>query len=81
MAEQEQDRTKEILELTRSVRKRLGALTVAVLLMVLAVFLCSAASFGELIEYHAGDGLLLSGIGILSGVAGFVLGFIAGRKV
>ncbi len=73
----EPDETQQLL---RSIRRRLRALTVATILLVLAVLLCVATVFGYLVDYHAGEALLRGGA--LGGVAvlAFFFGWLAGRR-
>ena len=80
MAEQQPKREEEILQALQSVRSRLSRLTVAVMLMVLAVLLSTVAVFGQLVNYFASDPLLWGAIGVGGALAGFVLGWIAGRR-
>lgn len=71
----------EVYELLQSVRKRLGCMTVAVLLMVLAVILSTATVFGQLADWHGGEPLLMGGAAMGAAVLGFILGVLAGRKM
>jgi hypothetical protein len=67
-------------DLLISVRRRLGKLTVAVLLLCLAVMLCAAAIFGNLLNYFGGDSMLGGAIFCVAALLGFGLGWYAGRK-
>jgi hypothetical protein len=80
MAEQEPNREEEILKQLQELKRRVSRLGVAVMLMILAVLLSTAAIFGQLINYFASDTLLLGAIGVGGAVAGFVLGWLAGRR-
>jgi len=71
----------ELHEVLQSVRSRLGRLTVAVLLMILAVLLSTSAIFGQLADWHGEEPLLLGGSAVGAAVLGFILGFVAGRKM
>jgi len=70
----------ELQELLESVRRRLRTLTIAVLLLILAVMLCAAAIFGNLLNYFGNDSMLSGGIFIFAAALGFALGWFAGRK-
>jgi hypothetical protein len=70
----------ELRELLVSVRRRLGKLTVAVLLLILAVMLCAAAIFSNLLNYFGGDSMLTGGVFCFAALLGFALGWFAGRK-
>ena len=70
----------ELQELLESVRRRLRKLTIAVLLLILAVMLCAAAIFGNLLNYFGNDSMLSGGIFIFAAALGFALGWFAGRK-
>lgn len=80
MDEQDRDRQDEVREVLESVRKRLGRMTVAVMLMILAVIVSTAAIFGQLVDWHGGEPLLIGSAGIGTAVLAFVLGFIAGKR-
>jgi hypothetical protein len=58
---------------------RLRVLTIVVVLLALAVFLLMAVQFGSLVNYWADDALFFGGITAGVAVAGFGLGFLAGR--
>ena len=58
----------------RSMRRRIGALTLAVIVMALMLALTVATVFGYLLDYHGSEPALLGG-GL---VGGAVLGFVAG---
>jgi len=63
------------------VRRRLRQLTVAVVLMTLALFLTCAADFGRLVNWFAGDPLLYGGSLAGAAVVGFLFGWFArGRR-
>ena len=47
----------ELQELLESVRRRLRKLTIAVLMLILAVMLCAAAIFGNLLNYFGNDSM------------------------
>ena len=65
----------------RSVRRRLRQLTVAVVVMALALFLTCAAVFGRLVNYFGGDEALFGGVGIGAAILGFLFGWFArGRR-
>lgn len=82
MSEPDPDRRQpdELHELLQSVRERLGLVTVAMMLMALAVGLSTAVVFGQLANYFGRDTVLVGGGAMGAAVLGFILGFIAGRK-
>jgi hypothetical protein len=63
-----------------SMRRRLGRLTVAVVLMALALFLTAAVVHGQLSNYFAGQATLVGGVAVAAALVGFGLGWFAGRK-
>jgi hypothetical protein len=73
-------RQEELLKLLRSCDKRIGRLTVAVVLMALAVFLLFWANFGFLANYFGGDPLLFGGVAVAAALLGFGSGWFAGRR-
>ena len=76
MDEPELQRLSEILE---SLRRRVGGLSVAVVVLALVVALLAAAEFGTLVNYFAGEGLFFGGMLALAATAGFVAGWWACR--
>ena len=81
MPEHDPKQQDELHEVLQSVRKHLNRMSVAVLLMILAVLLQVAAKFGELSNYFGYDALLVGGSAVGAAVLGFILGFIAGRRM
>ena len=81
MDEQDRRQQDELREVLESVRKRLGRMTVAVMLMILAALLSTAAIFGQLVDWHGGEPLLIGGAGIGVALLAFILGFVAGRRM
>ena len=81
MPEHDPKQQDELREVLQSVRKRLNRMAVAVILMILAVLLNTAAVFGLLSNWFAEDTLLVGGGAVGAAVLGFVLGFIAGRRM
>jgi hypothetical protein len=59
------------------VRRRLRQLTVAVVLMALALFLTCAAVFGNLVNWFARDPALFGGSLAGAAVVGFLFGWFA----
>lgn len=80
MNDQGPQRQDEILELLNSLKKRVLRLTVAVILMMLALFALTAAVFGSLVNYYGGDSLLIGFASILFAVVGFIFGWVARRR-
>jgi len=60
-----------------SVARRLGWLTTAVFLVALALLFNVAAVFGAIIEFHAGEGILIGSASAGAAVMGFVFGWLA----
>jgi membrane associated rhomboid family serine protease len=81
MPQPDQPQQDDLSEMLQSVRKRLGRLTVAVMLLILAVLLSTAVVFGQLVNWFAGEALLRGGVAVGAALAGFIVGFIAGRRV
>ena len=67
--------------LLESIHRRVQALTVAVVLMAMALFLYTAAVFGEIVDYHGGEALLLGGTAVGTAVLGFFFGLGVGLLV
>lgn len=68
-------------QILRSVRRRLRQLTVAVVLMTLALFLTCAAVFGNLVNWFGGDPALYGGSLGGAAIVGFLFGWFArGRR-
>ncbi|RMF92099.1 MAG: hypothetical protein D6741_15300, partial [Planctomycetota bacterium] len=62
-------------------RTLFGRMMAAVVFLALAVFVLAAVVFGDLVNYMAGDALLVGG-GIVGGaVVGFFFGLFAGRRM
>lgn len=65
----------------RTVLRQLRWLSVAVIALIMAVGFNTAAVYGTIIEFHAGEGLLI-GSASGSGIAlGFIFGWFAHRAV
>jgi len=64
--------------LLESIRRWLKGLTVAGVLMALALFLLAAAEFGNIVEYHAYEPLLVASTAVGTAVLGFFFGFVVG---
>jgi hypothetical protein len=67
-------------ESVEGLAKRVRRLTVAVVMMVLALFLLAAAIYGHLINYFALDPALFGGATIGAAVLGFFFGLFARLK-
>ena len=63
----------------RRIEQRLRWLTVAVFLVALALLFNVAAVFGAIIEFHAGEGILIGSASVGAAVMGFVFGWLARR--
>jgi membrane associated rhomboid family serine protease len=79
MNETDQRHADELQAVLQSLRRRMRALTVAVLLMTLALLLTVAAVFGQLVNWFAGDVLLQGGVAVGAALLGFFFGWIARR--
>ncbi|MDZ7618749.1 MAG: hypothetical protein U1E05_17225 [Patescibacteria group bacterium] len=71
--------TEELNGAVRVILKRLRVLAVAVLIMALALLLTTAAVFGSLVNYFAGDALMFGGVTVAAALLGFVFGWFARR--
>ena len=67
--------------LLESVYRRVQALTVAVVLMALALFLVVAVVFGFLVEFHGGEAALVGGTAVGTALLGFFFGLGVGWVV
>jgi len=64
--------------LLQSIRRRVQALTVAVVLLALALFLEVAAVFGYVVDFHGGEYLMVAATAVGTAVLGFFFGLAAG---
>lgn len=80
MSENSSDRDGELHRMLRSTSARLRQLTVAVVLMALALFVFSAVGYGYLVEYHSMEPLLVGSALSAAALVGFGFGFFAGRR-
>jgi membrane associated rhomboid family serine protease len=71
-------RSQEWVPVLQSLRWWLRALTIAVVLMTLALLLTVAAVFGSLVNYFDGAASLFGGVAIGAAVLGFGFGVLAG---
>lgn len=71
----------ELQNALETLAKRVRALTVAVILVVLALFLLAAAVFGDLVNYYAFDPMLVGAVAAGCTALGFGVGWFARRKV
>jgi len=80
-----QDALDSVLQSVRRQLRRLTAgvvlMTVAVVLMGLALFLTVAVVFGYLLNYYSFDPSLLGGVTVGAAILGFVFGAMAGFLV
>jgi membrane protein YdbS with pleckstrin-like domain len=67
-------------ESVEGLAKRVRRLTVAVVMMVLALFLLAAVIFGDMITYYALDPAIFGGATIGAAVLGFFFGLFARLK-
>ncbi len=70
----------ELYVAIQSIRTRLRALFVAVVVMALALILAAGAMFGSLVNYFAGDAMMFGGVSVLAALLGFAFGWIARGK-
>ena len=81
MDQQDPKQPDEIRRLLELIRTRLGLFTVAMMLMVLVVLLSPAVIYGQMANWFGGDPLLSGGVATGAAVIGFILGFLAGRRL
>jgi hypothetical protein len=67
-------------ESVEGLAKRVRRLTVAVVMMVLALFLLAAVIFGDMITYYALDPAIFGGATVGAAVLGFFFGLFARLK-
>lgn len=79
MNQPDSNKPDELHELLRTVRSRLRWLGVTVILLVMATLLSTAAVFGQLVNYFAGDAMLFGGATVGAAVLGFAFGWFAAR--
>jgi len=70
----------ESREILKRLMRRVRALTVAVVLMALALFVLAASIFGYLVDWHAFDPVLYGGAAAGCALLGFAFGWFAGRS-
>lgn len=63
-----------------AIRRRLAWLTTAVFLMALSLLFTVAAVLGAVIDFHAGEGILIAGTCAGGAIMGFVFGWLAARR-
>ena len=81
MNDRDPTRQEDPQSVLQSVQRRLRQLTVAVVLMTLALFLTCAMVFGERVSYFAGQASLYGGSLAGTAVLGFLFGWFArGRR-
>jgi|GEM_PF-2196160 len=68
-----------LIDAIRQLRRRVGGLTAAVLLMTLFLIVTVASVFGSLANYFGGDATLYGGSTVGAALLGFALGYAAGR--
>ncbi|HPP54581.1 MAG TPA: hypothetical protein PK777_16630 [Thermoguttaceae bacterium] len=61
-------------------QRRVDRLTVAVVLMALITLLSTAVVFGQLVNWFAGQAMLVGGVTLGCALAGFAFGWFAGRR-
>lgn len=76
----EQPRFEPRDEVIVAIRRRLQRLTVAVVIMALAMFVSTAVIVGQLATYFAGEPVALWAEGMVLALVGFALGWFAGRR-
>ncbi len=64
-----------------AMRRRLTWLTAAVFLTALALLFTVAAVLGAVIDFHAGEGVLIAGTCVGGAVMGFLFGWLAARRI
>jgi hypothetical protein len=73
-------RDNELLIALTAVRRRMRILTVAVILMALAVFVLAGVVFGYLANFFGGEGFMYGGSLIGAAIIGFWCGWFARRR-
>lgn len=81
MTDPESNQARELREILLALERRVRALTVTVVLLALAVFLLTAAVYGSLVNYFAGDPALFGGASVGGVVLGFAVGWFARKRV
>lgn len=69
----------ELRAMLHSIRAGIRALTVATIIVALALLLTAAAVFGNLVNYFAGDPLMFGGVSVGAAMLGFAFGWFARR--
>ena len=77
MNDPEPSREEEIRPMLRTVQRRLRKLTVAVVLMTLALALLAATVYGSLVNWFDGQATLYGGTLIGAALLGFAFGWFA----
>jgi len=80
MNENDRQHSDELHAVLQSLRRRMRTLTVAVLLMTLALLLTVAVVFGYIMDFHAGEALLRGAVAVGAALLGFLFGWIARRR-
>ncbi|OHB81093.1 MAG: hypothetical protein A2V98_08215 [Planctomycetes bacterium RBG_16_64_12] len=80
MNDPDPNRQRELDEILLALDKRVRRLTVTVVLLVLAVFLLTAAVFGSLVNYYDGDPMLFGGASVGGVLLGFAFGWFARKR-
>jgi MFS-type transporter involved in bile tolerance (Atg22 family) len=70
----------EILTALKNVRRRMKVLTVAVILMALAVFAMAGTVFGFLTNYFSGEGMMYGSSLVGAAMVSFWCGWFARRR-
>jgi hypothetical protein len=77
----EPEKQSDAVSLLQRLHRRVQRLTVAVVVLILAVLLNTAAIYGDLVNYFGRDRLLQGGVAIGAVMLGFLFGWFArGRK-
>ena len=70
----------ELREILEALHRRVGRLTVAVVLMALALFVLTATVLLQLVNYFAADPFLFAGASVGGVLVGFVGGWFARKR-
>ena len=80
MNDSDLNRPENLQETLQILAKRVRRLTMAVIIMALALFVLTGIVLVYLVDFHAEDPLLYGGASIGTALVGFLLGWFARRK-
>ena len=80
MNDSDPNRPEDRREILDALAKRVRRLTVAVILMAMALFVLTGIVLVYLVDYHAEEPLLYGVVSVATALAGFALGWFARRR-